>query len=66
MKPATKLLAPFALVLSFAWLQQSNVARADEHHGGEHQGQEHQGHQMAPPHEHAVVPRPAPPRFQPH
>jgi hypothetical protein len=64
MKPATKLLAPFALVLSFAWLQQSNVAHADEHHGEHHEG--HEGHAMPPQHEHPVVPRPAPPRFQPH
>ncbi|HEY4394636.1 MAG TPA: hypothetical protein VGP64_11260 [Polyangia bacterium] len=60
MKLATKLVAPFALVLSFAWLQQSNVAHAEEH-----RGEHHEGH-AAPPHEHPVVPRPAPPRFQPH
>ncbi len=51
MKLATKLVAPFALVLSFAWLQQSNLAHADEHHGE---------------HERPLPPRPAPPRFQPH
>ena len=42
MKLATKLVAPFALVLSFAWLQQSNLAHADEHHGEHHEG--HEGH----------------------
>jgi hypothetical protein len=79
MKPAPKLVVPFALVLSFAWLQQSNVARAEEHRGEHHEGHEvheghqgheghdgHQGHEPGEWHQRQVAPRPAPPRFQPH
>ena len=74
MKPATKLVAPFALVLSFAWLQQSNLAHADEHHGEQHEGHQaqpqghdgHEGHEAGEWHQRQMAPRPAPPRFQPH
>jgi hypothetical protein len=58
MKLATKLVAPFALVLSFAWLNSATVAHAEEHHGDHQNG--HEGHDRPPP------PRPAPPKFQPH
>jgi hypothetical protein len=59
MKLATKIAAPFALVLSFAWLQFSTVAHAEERHaGGQHQ-QAHGGERPMPP-------RAAPPKFQPH
>jgi hypothetical protein len=69
MKLATKLYVPFALVLSFAWLQQSNLAHADEHHGEQHEGREgHEGHDghTGPGHDRPPPPRPAPPKFQPH
>ena len=35
MKLAPKLTLPFALSLSFAWMQLATVARAEEHHGDE-------------------------------
>ena len=57
MKLAPKLATPFALVLSFAWLQLSTVAHAEERHA-EHQ-QAHGGERPVPP-------RPAPPKFQAH
>jgi hypothetical protein len=57
MKLAPKLATPFALVLSFAWLQLSTVAHAEERHA-EHQ-QAHGGERPMPP-------RPAPPKFQAH
>lgn len=64
MKLATKLCAPFALVLSFAWLNSSTVARAEQR-GEHHEG--HEGHQGNEWHEQRqMAPRPAPPRFQPH
>jgi hypothetical protein len=49
MKLVTKLVAPFALVLSFAWLNSSTVAHADEHHGEHHEG--HEGHEAHEGHE---------------
>ena len=36
MKLAPKLALPFALSLSFAWLQLATVAHAEEHRGDEH------------------------------
>jgi len=63
-----KLGMPLALLLSFAWLIPTSIARADEHEHEHHEG----GHEMQGGHEmhqgggRPMPPRPAPPKFQPH
>jgi hypothetical protein len=66
MKLTPKLALPFALSLSFAWLQLATVARAEEHRGDEHHDSHAEHHEMHEGGRPVPPPRAAPPKFQAH